>query len=295
MKNIIYALCAFAVIILVPAKAQEPDPASFFPTTVGNMTLFENYYPTPYPTFLIELYKDSIDEAGNKYIFFKEPQNEPSPDYYRIDTGLNVYGGPYLLFMLKARVGDFWDIGSGTYRVLSRQYKANICGVLTTIREYDQYAVREPGKSEYDWKGPDVLWSERYALASGFGLVAVWGEPDDHIPQYGIKAAIINGDTLGDFKMPVSVVEEKEPVSNIISCFPNPASDFIQLHLPFSQDSYAVITLYALNGEKIATLYEGELYSNNITLNTGAYSPGLYLIKVNMGMAVYTTKLLISR
>jgi hypothetical protein len=318
MKTIFYTwlVCTIIVFTFAYSKAQEPDPASFFPTTVGNMILYQNHN-NPNPDFLVELYKDSIDDKGNHYVSFdgtSAGNGLPSFSRFKIDNDLNVYYLPdrkfdtlELLFKLKAETGDYWNIYESEeqrhiYQVLSKKYKANVHGVPTTIMEVDWYSYSgDPSVlSVEDWKNKG-LWAGRYALASGFGIIAAYGEPDEHVPVYAIKGAIINGDTLGDFKMHVSVAEENDK-ANILTAIslmssPNPFAEHSGLSFSLSQPEYIKLTVKNLLGETVAVLAEGFFAKGYYTREFhGENLPdGMYICALETQQQTLIQKLMLQR
>jgi len=102
--NIITA-CTLTFFISIIMFAQEPDPNSFFPSSVGN--IWE--YDTPSGLLRNEIVKDSISEDSSKFIFynfeFPTYKIDSSYDTFWFPTGLN-----WLKYKLDADSGYTWMV-----------------------------------------------------------------------------------------------------------------------------------------------------------------------------------------
>jgi hypothetical protein len=77
--------------------------------------------------------------------------------------------------------------------------------------------------------------------------------------------------------------------------FPNPFKDVIQLRYSLPEKTNVTIALYSSNGTKLTTLVSGKAQSgdNFVSQNVAKYtaSPGIYLLKIQLGDKVYNEKL----
>ena len=75
-----------ACLILLAQKSmqpQEPDPASFFPSSVDNLW----QYDTPLSSYQVTIIKDSADQNGNRFLFY----TSLSRPRIKLDTTYNVF------------------------------------------------------------------------------------------------------------------------------------------------------------------------------------------------------------
>lgn len=77
--------------------------------------------------------------------------------------------------------------------------------------------------------------------------------------------------------------------------FPNPFKDEIQVSYYLSEKTNVTIALYSSNGTKLTTLVSGKVQNgdNFVSKNVAKYtqSPGIYLLKIQLGDKVYTEKI----
>ncbi|MDY0084090.1 MAG: hypothetical protein RBR74_12975, partial [Ignavibacteriaceae bacterium] len=117
--------------------AQTPDPMNFFPSTVGNIWQYYGIWGST-----DELFKDSLDQAGFRHLFYKYDGIFPNYATYKLDTSIHaVYYTPYSLNMfyykLDSDSGEVWivdslDSGAGmTYKLAlcKNQYNGQIFGM----------------------------------------------------------------------------------------------------------------------------------------------------------------------
>jgi hypothetical protein len=95
--------------------------------------------------------------------------------------------------------------------------------------------------------------------------------------------------------MPAGIADNKLDNLRLIA-FPNPASDRATIRFNAPGASNATVTLHNITGQQLEVLYNKKAVAGNnfVFLDAAKYSPGVYLIRLNMGEDTQYTKLIIN-
>lgn len=104
------------------------------------------------------------------------------------------------------------------------------------------------------------------------------------LPLHIFKLAVDEGNPL--IRIDSTSINEVEMFE--VSVFPNPAVD--QINVVLSNEEPAVATLFNLVGQAVVSV---ELKNENNTIDVSNFAPGIYMLKVNQGNKVKTTKVTI--
>jgi hypothetical protein len=91
-------------------------------------------------------------------------------------------------------------------------------------------------------------------------------------------------------------VQEIKPVQSEFKVFPNPANNWIIIEFNLGEISKVNIELININGQKLATLYNGKSNAglNSIQANISDYPSGIYSISIQSEHFVQTKKIALS-
>jgi hypothetical protein len=128
-----------------------------------------------------------------------------------------------------------------------------------------------------------------------------WSQNNDGVLQiyynYGSTIALYTGYQVEiKYNSPIStgVVEMKNFVSQYL-CAPNPAIDHTAIHLGLDIRERISIYLYSLTGEKLATIFQGELNKGTyrFEVQTSQLPSGIYLASLLTGKYAKTIKIVV--
>ena len=80
--------------------------------------------------------------------------------------------------------------------------------------------------------------------------------------------------------------------------FPNPFSEETTIHFMSTEDTHAELEIYSAIGEKVASLYNGNITANDlqeVKLDGSHLSNGIYFCRLTMGSETYYEKIILSR
>jgi hypothetical protein len=96
----------------------------------------------------------------------------------------------------------------------------------------------------------------------------------------------------------VRLAEETESQSEIapvisLSVNPNPASSQVSISLPIAQDETAVLRIFSADGKLVSEEQLNGSLLTNYMVNTDAWENGLYLVRIQSGNQVWTSRLVV--
>ncbi len=267
-------LCTTGFLLALQAMiASAQTPESFFPHHVGDRWDYVQYWGGFESFFSIILTKDSVGADGSHNLFY---DNEPQPTY-RIDTALNVFLVPrfnYLRYKLAADSCQAWNDTIGWAWVASVE-SASVFFQPTVVKTF-----RYVGN-------PCNLGSlEEDRLASGFGLIYTWREPNDI--TY-LRGCIINGDTFGILtSVPPTAEFPREYV--LKQNYPNPFNPSTTIEFELPEAALVAIRVYDLLGQHVATLTEGKRSAgpHRVIWDASGLTSGVYFMRLS---TQYTTRI----
>ncbi len=159
---------------------------------------------------------------------------------------------------------------------------------------YDYLKFEIDGNVKGQWDG-NVDWSrEAYYLTTGKHTLK-WTYYKDESSAEGADAAWV--DFIAFPVIDSSMIIHEYNVDNTsLNIYPNPASDYVNIHYVLKEKSDVTIKLYNINGQQIATLL------NKTNRNQGEYSQmmmtnnlqsGVYYIKADMDNTTFVKRLII--
>jgi len=213
-------------------------------------------------------------------------------------------------------VGD--EIGSGTYtRIFDIQDLSNIEMVSTFIVDEEAVVHNMYVKDNYlyighytegvrivDLSDPtnpvEVGYYDTY-LRNEYGYLGCWSV----YPFFESGKIVASDMQSGLFVLEYDdeLLVDKEPVPSSITLgynYPNPFNPATSIPITLNQDSNVLLSIYNVKGEKVQTLFEGELKSGKHTLNWNGTShlgrdlpTGVYLYQIKVGQESIRRKMVL--
>jgi len=299
--KLINIIAAFISILFINQRiyAQDPDPNSFFPHSVGN--IWE--YVTPYwGIYKSEIIGDSLGNDGLIYLFYGSIF-DPS---WSIDTSSSVV---YFLptrsnkqyYKLTADSGDTWmvepedTIPPGKHprfeALVKNKYPSIIFGVPTEIMEIEYYELNwgDTVINEFSWK------IKTETLASGFGLTLTWYEEPSALNK-GLRGCVIDGDTFGiitTVKEDIKLPEEFYLSQN----YPNPFNPSTNIKYAIGSRQYVSLVVYDVLGKEVAKLVNEDKSAGNYEVKFDATSlpSGIYFYRLKASSFIETKKMMLMK
>lgn len=158
---------------------------------------------------------------------------------------------------------------------------------ISTEESWDYFRFYINGIQQNEWSG-EVDWNnETYPIIAGTYTLK-W--------EYSKDGSVSNGNDcvwIDNITLPASTtVLINNITENIISLFPNPANDYININFTEIQDNTDIF-IYNLTGQIIYS----KRFNNQkqISLNTSGFDNGIYFIKINTGKKSVLKKIIISK
>ena len=295
--KLINIVAAFISILFINQciYAQEPDPNSFFPYSVGN--IWE--YDTPYWGITkSEIIGDSLGNDGRIYLFYGSIF-DPS---WSIDTASSIV---YFLptrsnkqyYKLTADSGDTWMVAyedssggsQGIRALVGSKYPSNVFGRPTVLMEIEYYELNwgDTVINEFSWK------INTETLASGFGLILNWYEEPSLLNKV-LRGCVIDGDTFGI----ITTVKEdiKLPGEFYLSQnYPNPFNPSTNIKYAIGSRQYVSLVVYDVLGNEVAVLVNEEKPAGEyeVTFNGSGLTSGVYVYRIKTNGKIISNKMIL--
>jgi hypothetical protein len=272
--------------------AQTPPPLSFYPYRAGNVWQYRDSYNND---IFYTRYNDFDSVGIDRTVFIRArlvPENTAFQE--RIDTAANVFswygsGPPPIdtLYNLTATVGQSWQGWRNDIRItLASIQSAVIFGRLSTVKQFNFTLAQPPPR--------EPLVFRRDYLASGFGLVQQWYEPN--LLLY-LAGAIIDSVRWGII---VGIDEERDINRDefvIYQNYPNPFNPITTINFDMRQRERVRLTVFDILGREVAVLVDGEKERgiHSVVFNARGVSSGVYFYRLRAGGAALTKKMIVQK
>ncbi len=281
--------------------AQILDPYKFFPSAVRNVWEYDQVWGFARE----EIYKDSIGENGNRYLFYKYNDYYTPTPRYKVDTSATiVYSVPFnpsnphwLYYKLNADSGDSWIVDIHhivdtfyVYKLAKVRaiYEAFIYNRSTIFKEITFYQYQPDSiLNEFSW--PDFT----ITLAYGIGEVMQFDEEGGG-PERILRGCIIDGDTIGI----ITSVKDKFNSLNsfeLYQNYPNPFNPTTTIKFSLSEPQKVKLIIYSLLGEEVRILADDykSAGSHSVSFNAGDLASGVYIYTLITGNQSTSKKLIL--
>ncbi len=276
MKNLLMTL-----LLITVADAREPDSTSFFPSSVGNVWV----YSSQSGTYRTEIEKDSIDQYGNRFLFYPSTL-EQSRRRFRIDTLLQVFYIPFglnwLYYKLDADSGETWTVRTDAPRTLARVdniYQSLIFGKERTVKEIAYYRL-QPGDTVIN---ENAVYERYILLASGIG--ELYEYQVENGPVKTLLGCVIDGDTMGTITAVIEKPKEVITDFNLHQNYPNPFNPSTTITYDLKTNGKVTLKVHNILGREVATLVNGYQTQGNYKINFDArnLAGGVYIYTLYVG------------
>lgn len=201
---------------------------------------------------------------------------------------------------------DSWDLYFGKYTAdLGIPY--NVTGTLlnNNVEAIKAYPVNDPANTS-DWYaytfGTDMNiigydWKSYNFSAGGYDMAdsTVYFVKDQEGDIYRIIFTEFEGSATGDIVFDITLVSalstEEVATAQLLSVYPNPATDYVKVVL--DSDAPSTIEIINLNGQVVAQSTAQSTGLQSATISTEALVPGMYIVKVTSNGATQTERLII--
>jgi len=291
MKIIILSL--LLTLSITTAKTDEPDPASFFPSAVGNVWEFNTDHGFVREVF----YRDSLAEDGSRYISPSAVANYN----FRFDTSHCVYYLPFSLnwkiYKLNAELGETWKVEWDRRRQMARVdniYTAYLWGAERYIKEIGYYRLVYPDSTITD----NSVHESYILLISGIGEYYEFDFESG--PVRALQGCIIDGDTLGIITS-VNDTDQDIPPNDIalFQNYPNPFNPSTNIEYAIYYTGKVNLTVYDVLGRKVTTLvneYQSTgAYQVQFSVKDNQLSSGIYLYRLTINNTTRTKKMIYAK
>ncbi|MCH7723742.1 MAG: T9SS type A sorting domain-containing protein [Bacteroidetes bacterium] len=296
--KIIYT-CTLTFFISIIMFAQEPDPNSFFPSSVGNVWEYDQVWGFARE----EIYKDSIGENGHRYLFYKYNDYYTPNPRYKLDTSsaivfrvpFNPNNTHWLYVKLDADTGDVWivdslEVGGNVIYQLAlcrNQYDGFFLNYSTTFKEFTFYQYQpDTVINEFSW--PDYT----ITLASGIGEVMHFDEGGGG-PQRVLLGCIIDGDTIGPITTSADDIEISLLSFELFQNYPNPFNPITNIRFQTANFGFVSLKVYDVLGNEIRTLVNEEKPAGEyqVTFNGSNLASGIYVYRIKTNGKIISKKM----
>lgn len=111
--------------------------------------------------------------------------------------------------------------------------------------------------------------------------------------EFVVHVNISNVDAFNDYLESLNTGVNNSVVSNTFSINPNPASNQIRITMDLLQEEPVMVSIYAMNGNRVLDkTYDGIDRTFNETLQLNGLKTGLYMLSVQQGEKIQTSKLI---
>jgi|WetSurMetagenome_2_1015567.scaffolds.fasta_scaffold112081_2 hypothetical protein len=317
MKSILFLNIACFALLLFASNifAQNPDPNSFFPHSVGNIWEYDQGWYNPDKLMSInsienildlskeneivrfEILRDSVGNDGQIYLFYGVGIFDP---LWSIDTSANlVFYLPnrsnQLYYKLKADSGSSWMVihedssagRKGRRALVTNRYPSIVFGIPTELMEIEYY--------ELYW-GDTVInqYSTKInteTLASGFGLLLSFYEEPGSFNRL-LQGGVIDGDTFGIITT-IDDISELPENFYLSQNYPNPFNPLTQIIYELNSRQYIILKVYDLLGREVATLVEAEKPAGvyEIIFDGSSLASGVYIYRFSTNKITISKKM----
>ncbi|MBI9070969.1 MAG: T9SS type A sorting domain-containing protein [Melioribacteraceae bacterium] len=273
------------------------NPLDYFPHSVGDYW----EYSVPGGTHHYQIYKDSIDNNGNKYLFYKWWSHDVEPIVFKnprwmIDTNYNVYlyhpiWLTTIFYKLDAKTGDEWWYNKleNKKATITETYNFSVLGHETTLKRIEYYQLTDTVDTTIN---ENSYYLGETIIAKDLGMI--YDENGGGAQPDFLTACIIGGDTLGI----ITDIVDKPVVfpENIIlkQNYPNPFNPSTVIEFELKEADNIKLEIFDVLGKKIVTLFDDykskgkhkvqfKAHSNDYSLSSGIY---LYVLKTSNKVAL---------
>lgn len=157
------------------------------------------------------------------------------------------------------------------------------CGGMPTFPKMDSCSVNYPGIMFYN----NMDYSDDATLT----MFTVGQTARMDAALFGPRASLLS--SLGCHPSTVSINESN--FANSIQVFPNPSNGIFTLKTNFNREQNISINIFNILGEKVFGTPEEKITNDNIVIDLGGKSAGVYFIHINSGAQSVVKKIVVNK
>lgn len=290
-----FLVITFFALLRCGLFAQTPDPYKFFPSSVGNVWVYNGSSGIQ----RYEIVADSLLPDSSKYVYYATHADP----VYKIDKNYNVFLMPadtalnWLYYKLDADPGESWIVDVQhivdtifVYKLAKVRsvYEGFFIDRMTTFKEITFYQYQlDSILNEFS--------SPQFTMTLGYGIGEIIEFVEGGcVPEKILQGCIIDGDTIGI----ITSVEDEFNVINTFELFqnyPNPFNPTTTIEFSISEPQKVKLVVYSLLGEEVKVLVDDYKFagSHSVIFNASDLASGVYNYTLFAGKKSKSKKLVL--
>lgn len=281
-RNIVLYLSLFSIILSSDLLALDTVSVKYFPTSVGDIFLYDFSSNSAAYSIRSMITKDTILNT-HRYFYcmnfysmqngwYRADSNTGTLYQYTQNTGCRIYGNDVFRDSLAMRNGTFDFCGLNT--LCSYQPNVQLFGVQTN-------------KLSFSWGIGGSSGGRTYAYS--FGFYHIGGTNGINSFSVTLRGCVLNGVVFGDTSYNVTGITftEGELVKNyaLFHNYPNPFNPVTNIKFDIPKKSNVKISIFDVLGKEISVLVNEELSPGTFEVNWDAsnFPSGVYFYKIETG------------
>lgn len=288
LKKFVIVIICSALFVSTQLVAQTPDSLEWYPLQVGNVWVYQNWYPdTTQITYRIV--EDTVDPSGVRW-FGRQINHAPSLVYLaQIDS--IIYKGMSredTLYQLPLRPGTCFPRGSAAVGVVTDTFQMQYGGEVRTGARIDFFGGQCDSTDLY-------MYTE--TLARGIGLIEEFYEP---MGGRSLIGAIIDSTRYGTLVgiQGIGKSESSPATLRLYGNYPNPFNLSTTIVYDLPSPGHVTIRIYSIRGELIKKISRGiessgkrSVVWNGTDAAGNEVSSGVYIVQVQLGKHIERVKI----
>jgi len=142
-------------------------------------------------------------------------------------------------------------------------------------------------------------WTSKYSTTNSYNITGILANTtyEYHVETYCSLSGSSNSGytTVQTFTTTMRVGSASVAATEIMSMYPNPASDEVMFQYSLPQSTQLCIKVFDMNGKEIQTVLCDYIEEGNytLTINTAQFAKGIYIVKMISGFGINLQRLMV--